>query len=46
VRLRFEEDMTQWEIASRVGVSQMQVSRDLRRVLARLRAVVEADRRS
>ena len=35
--LRFNEDLTQSEIAERVGVSQMQVSRLLRRSLARLR---------
>ena len=35
--LRFGEDLTQSEIAERVGVSQMQVSRLLRRSLQRLR---------
>jgi RNA polymerase sigma-B factor len=35
--LRFGEDLTQSEIAERVGVSQMQVSRLLRRSLHRLR---------
>jgi RNA polymerase sigma-B factor len=35
--LRFGEDLTQSEIAERVGVSQMQVSRLLRRALQRLR---------
>ncbi len=35
--LRFTEDLTQSEIAARVGVSQMQVSRLLRRSLERLR---------
>jgi len=35
--LRFGEDLTQSEIADRVGVSQMQVSRLLRRSLQRLR---------
>ncbi len=34
--LRFVQDMTQTEIAARVGCSQMQVSRILRRSLARL----------
>jgi RNA polymerase sigma-B factor len=38
LRLRFEEDMTQAEIATRVGVSQMHVSRLLRRSLDRLSA--------
>ncbi len=41
--LRFGEDLTQSEIAERVGVSQMQVSRLLRRSLARLRELTEAD---
>jgi RNA polymerase sigma-B factor len=41
LRMRFFEDLTQTEIAGRVGVSQMQVSRLLRRALARLRALVE-----
>ena len=39
--LRFGEDLTQSEIAERVGVSQMQVSRLLRRSLARLRELTE-----
>jgi RNA polymerase sigma-B factor len=37
--LRFNEDLTQTEIADRVGVSQMQVSRLLRRSLKRLRDI-------
>lgn len=37
--LRFSEDLTQTEIAERVGVSQMQVSRLLRRSLQRLREI-------
>jgi len=37
--LRFSEDLTQTEIADRVGVSQMQVSRLLRRSLQRLRDI-------
>ena len=37
LRLRFIDDLTQSEIASRIGVSQMQVSRLLSRSLARLR---------
>jgi RNA polymerase sigma-B factor len=43
LQLRFIEDMTQSEIAEKVGVSQMQVSRMIRRALARLRAVAEAN---
>jgi RNA polymerase sigma-B factor len=39
--LRFGEDMTQSEIAARIGVSQMHVSRLIRRALERLRAVAE-----
>jgi RNA polymerase sigma-B factor len=37
LRLRFGGELTQSEIAARVGVSQMQVSRLLRRALARVR---------
>src|SRR5579862_5294453 len=39
--LRFGEDLTQSEIAERVGVSQMQVSRLLRRSLQRLRELTD-----
>ena len=38
VRLRFEEDLTQPEIARRLSCSQVQVSRALRAVLAKLAA--------
>ena len=38
LRLRFVEDKTQQEIAEIVGVSQMQISRRLAKLLARLRA--------
>ncbi len=41
LRLRFELDLTQSEIAQRMGVSQMQVSRLIRRSLARLRMDIE-----
>jgi RNA polymerase sigma-B factor len=40
LRLRFVEDMTQSQIAERIGHSQMHVSRILRRTLARIRAQV------
>jgi len=42
LRLRFEHDLTQSEIAARLGISQMHVSRIIRRALARLRTVAEA----
>ena len=38
LHLRFVEDLTQSQIADRIGVSQMQISRLIRRSLARLRA--------
>ena len=41
LRLRFDEDMTQAEIGACLGVSQMQVSRMLRRSLEQLRAAAE-----
>jgi RNA polymerase sigma-B factor len=44
LHLRFVEDMTQSEIAERIGVSQMHVSRLIRRSLARLRTVAEHER--
>lgn len=40
--LRFVHDMTQTQIASEIGVSQMQVSRILRRALNQLRELTEA----
>jgi RNA polymerase sigma-B factor len=42
LELRFVEDLTQSEIADRIGVSQMHVSRLIRRALTRLRTVAEA----
>jgi len=45
LRLRFVEDMTQSQIAERIGYSQMHVSRILRRTLAQIRERVEAERR-
>jgi RNA polymerase sigma-B factor len=42
LKLRFEDDLTQSEIAERCGISQMHVSRIIRRSLSRLRTVAEA----
>jgi RNA polymerase sigma-B factor len=44
LRLRFECDLTQAEIGERIGVGQMQVSRILRRTVARLHDVATCDR--
>jgi RNA polymerase sigma-B factor len=41
LRMRFVEDLTQTEIAARVRISQMQVSRLLRRSLDELRALTQ-----
>jgi RNA polymerase sigma-B factor len=41
LRLRFAEDLTQAEIGERVGVSQMHVSRLLRRAVTRLREAAQ-----
>jgi RNA polymerase sigma-B factor len=43
LHLRFSEDLSQSDIAKRVGVSQMHVSRMLRRAVARLQAVTDAE---
>jgi RNA polymerase sigma-B factor len=40
--MRFVEELTQAEIAARIGISQMQVSRLLRRSLDQLRALTDA----
>jgi RNA polymerase sigma-B factor len=42
LKLRFEDDLTQSEIADQIGVSQMHVSRLIRRALTRLRTVADA----
>jgi RNA polymerase sigma-B factor len=42
LKLRFEDDLTQLEIAERIGVSQMHVSRLIRRSLKRLLTVADA----
>ncbi len=41
LRMRFEQDMTQAEIGTAVGVSQMQISRIIRAALQRLREAAE-----
>jgi RNA polymerase sigma-B factor len=43
VRLRFQREMTQSQIAVEVGLSQMQISRILRHALECMRAVVDGD---
>ena len=40
--LRFVADLTQTQIAEQIGVSQMQVSRILRRAIARLSELADA----
>jgi len=43
LRLRFGQDMTQYEIGRRLGVSQMQISRIMRRALRKLLTAVQAE---
>ena len=43
LRLRFEEDLTQSEIGERIGVSQMHVSRLIRRSIQRLRLAAQVE---
>ncbi len=43
LHLRFNEDLTQEEIAERVGISQMHVSRILRKSVDHIRAQIERD---
>jgi RNA polymerase sigma-B factor len=43
LRLRFEEDLTQREVGERLGISQMQVSRLMRRSLKHLQAMAARD---
>jgi RNA polymerase sigma-B factor len=42
LKMRFEDDMLQHEIAEKIGISQMHVSRLLRRALDRLRTIAAA----
>ena len=46
LQLRFVEDMTQSQIADKIGHSQMHVSRILRRTLERIRAEVAEQNRA
>ena len=41
LRLRFEEDLNQYEIGRRLGISQMQVSRIMRKALRKLLDAVQ-----
>ena len=43
LQLRFGQDLNQYEIGSRLGISQMQVSRIMRRALRKLLAAVQAE---
>ena len=43
LKLRFQDDLNQYEIGRRLGVSQMQVSRIMRRALRKLLSAVQGD---
>jgi RNA polymerase sigma-B factor len=43
LELRFVRDLTQTQIAELIGVSQMQVSRILRRALSQLRELTDGE---
>jgi RNA polymerase sigma-B factor len=43
LRLRFEEDLTQYQIGRMLGVSQMQISRIMRRALRKLLGAVQGE---
>ena len=45
IRMRFVENLTQVEIANKLGVSQVQVSRFLRRTLKKVRERIDPDGR-
>ena len=46
LRLRFEEDLVQREIAQRVGLSQMHVSRLISQSIRTLQTIAAADSRA
>jgi RNA polymerase sigma-B factor len=45
LRLRFEQDLTQAEIGALLGVSQMQISRIIRRAIDQIRDVADHQQR-
>jgi RNA polymerase sigma-B factor len=44
LELRFEQGLNQYEIGQRLGVSQMQISRVMRRALRKLLEAIQEDR--